>query len=94
LKKSKFDNKIFGDRLDSSLTQSYNTASLYPLLAFEENEKLIREVEKTSHKLKQLYIQEKMKKVASVIRQKVHEGDGGEVTKLEEKYSKLVSKLE
>lgn len=94
LNKEQFNNKVFENSLDASLSQSYNIASLYPLPEFQDKDKIRLEVEKTSRKLKQLYIQDKMKQVASVIRQKVHEGNGNEVIKLEETYTKLVSKLE
>jgi DNA primase len=93
-RKTAFDNKSFGDSLDMPLQETYNIACLYPLPVFEDEKKLQFEVEKTSQSLRLIYVQNKMKQIASEIRERVHEGNGIEVEKLEKEYSSLVSQLE
>ncbi len=93
-----FDGKKFADGLPRELIPVFDTSTLFPLPAFESEEKLISEVEKASQKLKMVYLQEKMKKLANEIRKEEEkETDGTKGTKiledLKKQYSDLASYL-
>ena len=86
-----FDGKNFALSLPNELISTFDTSALFPLPDFESEEKLLSEVEKTSQKLKVIYIQDKMKKLAYEIKQT--EGDGKDIEKLQKQYSELASHL-
>ncbi|HUQ84914.1 MAG TPA: DNA primase [Candidatus Limnocylindrales bacterium] len=87
-----FDGKKFADGLPKELLPTFDTSVLFPLPPFDDEEKLLNEVEKISQKLKIVYIQEKMKKL--VLEIKEAEKTGGEVEELQKKYSDLASHLQ
>jgi len=90
-KTDNYDSKLFADGLPSELVPVFDTSALFPLPAFEDEEKLLKEVEKASQKLKTVYIHEKMKKLAEEIKQ--GEKDEKEVEELQKQYSDLASYL-
>jgi len=87
-----FDGKIFADRLPKELLPAFDTSVLFPLPSFDDSEKLLKEVEKVSQKLKIVYIQDKMKKLAVEIKE--NEKTGKEVEELQKKYSDLATHLQ
>jgi DNA primase len=87
-----FDGKSFVLGLPSELVPTFDTSALFPLPEFDSEEKLLSEVEKTAQKLKTIYIQEKMKKLAQEIKQS--EGEGKDIEKLQKQYSDLASHLQ
>ncbi|HSA83657.1 MAG TPA: hypothetical protein VLF20_02110, partial [Patescibacteria group bacterium] len=92
-----FDGKQFGDGLPSELVPSFNTSTLFPLPAFEDQQKLVVEVEKTAATLRKLYLQKRMKDLAVEITQKESEDNAAvdeELEMLRKKYSELASQLE
>jgi DNA primase len=89
-----FDGKKFADGLPKELLPTFDTSALFPLPLFQDEEKLLAEVEKAAQKLKVLYIQEKMKKLASEIKEKEEKGDEKEVESLQKQYSDLASHLQ
>ncbi len=99
-KSEKFDGEKFADRLPKELVATFDTSVLFPLPQFESEEKLLIEVEKASQKLKTVYIQEKMKRLAEEIKQgeAASVKDSGEPKKdlesLQKQYSELASHLQ
>ncbi len=89
-----FNSKTFGDSLPKELIVSYDTSLLFPLSVFQNDQKLLEEVEKTAKKLHVIYIQQKMKKLAQEIKVKEQKGAEEEVRALKENYSQLVSRLD
>ena len=86
-----FDGKKFADGLPTELIPTFDTSALFPLPTFDSEDKLLMEVEKASKKLKVVYIQEKMKKLAEEIKQ--GEKDEKEVEELQKQYSELAANL-
>ncbi len=86
-----FDSQIFAGGLPTELVPAFDTSALFPLPTFDSEDKLLLEVENAAQKLKIVYIQEKMKKLAEEIKQ--NENDGKEVDELQKQYSELVSHL-
>lgn len=86
-----FDGQKFADNLPSELIPAFDTSALFPLPEFDSEERLLLEVEKTAQKLKVIYIQEKMKKLAVEIKQS--EGEGKDIEKLQKQYSDLATRL-
>jgi len=90
-----FDGKQFADGLPKELVSAYDTSMLFPLPVFDDEEKLLAEVEKAAQKLKITYIQEKMKQLAAEIKQEeIKEKKEPEVLEeLKKQYSDLASYL-
>jgi DNA primase len=88
-----FDGKQFGDNLPQELLASFNTSVLFPLPTFDEQDKLLVEVEKSAVQLRKFYIQQKMKAIAEEINQ-VDESDEEKGAVLRKKYSQLASQLQ
>ncbi len=82
----------FSSSLPTELLGTYNTALLMPIADFKENEKLIKEVEKTAIQLKTLYIKEKIKQITDLLKEKEY-GENEDMDKLKEEYTKLVGLL-
>lgn len=89
-----FNSKAFGDGLPKELLENYEKSLLFPLPAFENEDKLLTEVEKTAQKLRTMYIQQHLKKLAEEIKQKEESGDEAVVNELKKSYSHLASRLE
>lgn len=92
-----FDGKQFGDSLPQELLPSFNTSTLFPIPHFEDEEKLLIEVEKVSAQLKKFYVQKKMKELAEEIKTasaSATESDASRIDELRKKYSQLASQLE
>lgn len=87
-----FDGKAFAARLPKELVPTFDTSVLFPLPPFDDEEKLLKEVENVSQKLKIVYIQEKMKQLAQEIKEKEKEGE--EIDELQKKYSDLAAHLQ
>lgn len=87
-----FDSRVFAGQLPTELVHAFDTSALFPLPAFETEDKLILEVEKAAQKLKTAYIHEKMKKLAEEIKQA--EKDGSEIEEMQKQYSDLASHLQ
>jgi len=98
-KEDHFNSQHFGNNLPQELTTSYDTSLLFPLPAFESQEKLLQEVEKKAGELKEIYIKKRMKELTEEIQAKERE-EGDESTmeqhlvELRKKYSHLASQLE
>jgi DNA primase len=90
-KNDQLDGEKFAGRLPKELISAFDTSVLFPLPVFESSEKIITEVEKTAQKLKTIYIQEKLKKLAVEIGRL--EREGGDVGKYKKQYSHLASQL-
>ena len=93
-KHTTFDSKLFGDGLPQELVPAYERSLLFPLPQFSDDEKLVMEAEKTAKKLKHLYIQQKITRLASEIQEKEKNGEEDAVIELKKDYSSLVSLLE
>lgn len=89
-----FDSKKFAEVLPQELLEAYDTSLLFPLPIFADGDKLQSEIENVSEKLKVVYIQEKMKKLASEIKKIEQEGDEEQVDELQKQYSELASHLQ
>ncbi len=87
-----FDGKKFADGLPKELVPAFDTSILFPLPPFDGEEKLLKEIENVSQKLKIVYIQDKMKKLAQEIKEK--EKTGEEIEELQKKYSDLAAHLQ
>lgn len=90
-----FDGKKFGDGLPTELVSVYDTSLLFPLPIFESEDKLMLEIEKASEKLKTIYIQDKMKKLAEEIKleEEKDEKKSELLEDLKKHYSELASHL-
>ncbi len=86
-----FDSQKFIHSLPAELVTSYDTSLLYPLPHFEDQQKLLSEVEKVSASLRTSYIHQKMKQLAKEIKTKETEGLEKEVDELKKEYSLLAS---
>jgi len=90
-----FDGKQFGNNLPEELLTSFNTSSLFPIPHFENQEKLLYEVEKIALQLRKFYLHKKLKELSLEIKEREESGDAAEeVESLRKKYSELTSKLE
>jgi DNA primase len=90
-----FDSKKFAGNLPTELMQAFDTSLLYPLPHFENQKKLLLEIEKIAGKLKIIYIHQKMKQLAREIKIKEQEGlDTESLQELKGTYSILASCLE
>lgn len=96
-----------GAGLPEELLSSFNTAVLFPLPVFEDQEKVLIEIEKVAKQLRRFYIQKKMKDIALAIKaasntveteeREVEASNVAEIKKLEElrtQYSALAAQLE
>lgn len=88
-----FDGKKFINVLPSELIESYDSSLLYPVPNFEDQTKLLTEVEKKAKELRARYIHKQMKDLAREIKVKEQEGKSGEAEELKKKYSGLSSRL-
>ncbi len=88
-----FEGKKFIITLPPELVKSYDTSLLLPLPHFENQQKLIQEVERIANKLRTTYIHQQMKDLAREIKSKEKDGDEREVESLKKKYSQLSSRL-
>jgi len=90
-----FDGKKFADGLPKELVSAYDTSLLFPLPIFDDEEKLLVEVEKAAQKLKIIYIQDKMKKLADEIKQEEikKKKEPKILEELKKQYSNLASYL-
>lgn len=93
-----FDGKKFSDNLPKELVESYDKCFLRPLPIFEDQDKLGKEVEKISHQLKRLYLQQKLKQLAEAITKKedqeLEDGKEEKIAELKRQYSQLLSQLQ
>lgn len=91
-----FDGKQFGDNLPQELVSSFNTSVLFPLPAFDDQDKVLIEVEKSATQLRRFYIQQKMKTLADDIAKldDSNEADEQKGKELKKKYSHLASQLQ
>lgn len=87
-----FDGKKFANGLPKELVPTFDTSVLFPLPPFDSEDKLLKEVENVSQKLKIVYIQDRMKKLAQEIKEK--EKDGSDIDELQKKYSDLAAHLQ
>ncbi len=93
-----FDGKKFAGQLPTELIPAFDTSALFPLPQFEDEEHLLKEVQKAAQKLKIVYIQEKMKKLAEEIKQgEAASAESGapkkDLEELQKQYSDLASHL-
>ncbi len=79
--------------IPTELLAPYNIALLLPLPAFENDEKLHVEVEKTATQLREMYIKEKIKQITEELKEKEIEKDEENTQKLKEVYSQLIGLL-
>lgn len=86
-----FDSQKFIHSLPIELVTSYDTSLLYPLPHFEDQQKLLSEVEKVASSLRASYTHQKMKQLAKEIKIKETEGLEKEVEELKKEYSRLAS---
>jgi DNA primase len=93
-KADSFDGKQFASALPTELVTSYDTSLLYPLPHFDDQQKLLSEVEKIANKLRTSYIHQKMKHLAKEIEDKEQAGEEKDIEELKKKYSLLASRLE
>ncbi len=89
-----FDHKEFGDSLPEELVPSYNTSLLFPLPLFEDQKKLLAEVEQTAANLKRFYLQKKLKDLGQEISEQEKEENDEQLEKLRKTYSELASQLQ
>jgi DNA primase len=89
-----FDSTVFGDALPQELVSIYDTSFLVALPHFADDKHAQEEIKKIALQLKRLYIQKKMKDLASEIKQKEHEGAENEAMSLRKKYSEFASRIE
>lgn len=78
--------------LPPELIDTYNTALLFPLPKFTGDPQQLTEIEKTAEQLKEIYLKEKIKKLAELIKEKENI-TSGEKDSLNEEYVKLVEML-
>lgn len=85
-----FDGKKFSENLPKELLDSYDKCFLRPVPIFNDQEKLLAEVEKKSHELRDLYRKQQRKELVEQIQQKEQEGKEDEANELRKRYSSLV----
>ena len=94
LKKAEtLETHAFAKSLPTELVQTYDTCLLLPLTQFSDEKKLLEEVENTAQKLKKIYIQQNMKKLAGEI-DAVEQDDEGKAEELKRTYSELAKQLD
>jgi DNA primase len=93
-KNDHFDGKQFGDGLPTELLPSFNTSVLFPLPTFDDQKKLLAEVEQTAANLKKFYLQNKLKDLAHEIKKQENEENDEELEELRKTYSELASQLQ
>ena len=79
--------------MPTEIVQTYDTCLLLPLTQFSDEKKLLEEVENTAQKLKKIYIQQNMKKLAGEI-DAVEQDDEGKAEELKRTYSELAKQLD
>jgi DNA primase len=98
-KNDQFDGKKFADGLPKELVPVFDTSTLFPLPDFSDNDKLLSEVEKIAKKLRVIYIQSRMRKLAIEIKKEEsageNESEGKEsLEKLQKEYSEWATRLQ
>lgn len=89
-----FDGKKFGDSLPQELIPTYDTALLFPLPELKDEQHELMEVEKLAKKLRLNYLQTRLRKLASEIKEAEKTGDEEEITVLKKSYSDLATLLD
>lgn len=84
----------FARSLPKELLPSYDTSLLFPLPPLTEDGKFEKEIESVSGKLRQIYIQKRLKEIVSELQQKGEDEENDEVTALKKEYSALTGKIE
>lgn len=87
-----FSSQSFANNLPKELVETYDTCALLPLPQFIDEQKVLNEVENTAQKLKVIYIQQKMRKLAKEIDEKEQE-DELTAEALKKEYSDLAKQL-
>lgn len=91
---SVFDGKKFGESLPQELIPTYDTAFLFPLPELQDEQHEFAEVEKLAKKLRFTYLQVRLKKLSSEIKEAEKAGDEEEITVLKKSYSDLATLLD
>jgi DNA primase len=91
--KGKYDQAVFNNSLPAELLNTFNNVLLLPLSSFSDISKYITEMEKIANQLKTIYIKEKVKHLAELIKLKEAEGKEEEATVLKEDYARMVALL-
>lgn len=89
-----FSHENFSQILPTELLHSYNKSMLFPLPPFKEKDQYLREVEKVSKQLRDLYLRNRLKLVSEELVAKEKNGSKDEdLQGLKEEYSTLLSLL-
>ncbi|MEK7572026.1 MAG: DNA primase [Patescibacteria group bacterium] len=88
-----FDGEKFGASLPKELSTSFDTISLVPIPAFTDEDKFIAEIASVSRKLKHFYVQQKMRQLTTLIREREAVDDTEAIARLQEEYSSLLHAL-
>lgn len=83
----------FGYCIPTELLDAYNTAMLFPLPPFADEEKYADEVIKKAEDLKIIYVKDKIKRLAEQIKLVELQGNENEAEELKGKYTEMVSML-
>jgi DNA primase len=89
-----FDGNNFGNSLPKELIATFDTGFLVSLPQFVDEKHEEEELQKVAKQLRRIYIQKKLKALASEIKQKEQEGNEQEASVLQKHYSSLTQLLE
>lgn len=89
-----FESSTFGKTLPNELITAYDTSFLISLPHFIDEQQIVQEIIKTTHQLRRLYIQKKLKSLVVAWRQMEQEGNDQEAEELQKQYSLLAKMLE
>ena len=88
-----FDSNTFGNSLPTELVSTFDTGFLVSLPQFIDEKHEEEELQKVAYQLRRIYIQKKLKVLASEIKQKEQEGKEQEAGMLQKQYSSLTQLL-
>lgn len=89
-----FDGSAFAASLPQELVTSFNTSALFPLPSFEDDDKLLLEVEDVASQLKKFYLQKRLKELGDEIKQYENDEEEERLERLRKEYSALAAQLE
>lgn len=89
-----FSTKGFGNSVPKELVPSYDISLLTSLPKFLDDKNYDEEIESVTRKLKQLYVQKKLKELATEIQQMEEDGQEDEANVLRKAYSDISSQLD
>lgn len=84
----------FAKSLPKELLSSYDTSLLFPLPAFSDDKKFENELASVTKKLRQMYIQKRLKEIVTELQEKGENEENEVVIALKKEYSVLTGKIE